>query len=439
MMNKIIKFPFVILFLFVAIILIGCEEEKQKMEEDKVYDGKIIRLSKKEFKAGDLLFIYGSGFGNNRDNKIVDFDGVIVEEKNYKTWSDTLISVIVPEDVEAGNVYINSRISNEYSYEVDFGFFRNMIEIFVQVSIFISLIYVYLRINKIWKRKHDKAVAESISIMGMSFYLVNCILWVIYYGFITNDSKSLWDTSIYIFEGTIFFIIGTGIFVKGQRQSRLWALIKQALKIERSEADYLLKKFFKPKNADKIIEILHQLAMIDEHLDPKEQELIEAFAKEWNIDYSAEKFNKSRVKGTENNYIRLRNSVSDYLSYDPPHEQVGQLRDMMTALINVDDVVTNEEELINSELMGLISEFLEEKKQNLYHVLIVPQQPEHELIINETFPDAAKLEISGGIAYSIGSYYSYKYADMICRERRKINMFTIVHSTDLENLFYTPS
>lgn len=427
------------MLLFVSLIFIGCQDEEPRIEEDSVYDAKISKLSKKEFKEGEILKVYGSGFGNSRDNRIIDFNGVRALEGNYKSWSDTLIEVEVPEGVESGTVYIYSKVSNETNFDIDEGMFKDLIRKFVQVSIFITLIYVYFRINKIWKRKHDKEVAESISLLGMSIYLVNCVLWVIYYGFVQVDVNSIYDTAIYIFEGSIFFLIGTGIFVRGQRQFRLWALIKQALKIERSEADYLLKKFFKPKNADKIIDILHQLAMIDEHLDPKEQELIEAFAKEWNIDYSAERFNKSRVRGTENNYIRLRNSVTDYLSYDPPHEQVGQLRDMMTALINADDVVTNEEELINSELMGIISEYLDEKKQTLYHVLIVPQQPEHELIITETFPEASKLEISGGVAYSIGSYYSYKYADMICRERRKINMFTIVHSTDIENLFYTPS
>lgn len=433
------KLFFLGLLAVTSVFFLGCSEEEPRIEEDSVYDAKILKLSKKEFKEGEILKIYGTGFGNTRDNKIIDFNGVRVSDEKYKSWSDTLIAVEVPEGIESGTVYIYSKVSNETNFDVDEGLFKELVRNFVQVSIFITLIYVYFRINKIWKRKHDKEVAESISLLGMTIYLVNCVLWVIYYGFVQVDINSIYDTSIYIFEGSIFFLIGTGIFVKGQRQFRIWTLIKQALKIERSEADYLLKKFFKPKNADKIIDILHQLAMIDEHLDPKEQELIEAFAKEWNIDYSAERFNKSRVRGTENNYIRLRNSVMDYLSYDPPQEQVGQMRDMMTAMINADDVVTNEEELINSELMGLISEYLEEKKQNLYHVLIVPQLPEHELIITETFPEAAKLEISGGVAYSIGSYYSYKYADMICRERRKINMFTIVHSTEIENLYYTPS
>ncbi len=416
----------------------ACEEDKESAPIIGT-GAKIESLSVKEFREGDTLVIKGKGFGFERGSKEVDFSGVQVEEEGYIDWNDSRIVVVVPEGVEQGSVFVNSRISNEYEYDVNQGFFKWFIDTFVQVSLLITLVYVYLRINKLWKRKHDREVAESVSLIGMFIYLGNCILWVVYYGFVNIDMKSLMDTAIYIFEGSIIFLIGTGIFVKGQRQFRLWTLTKRALKIERSEADYLLKKFFKPKNADKIIDILHQLAMIDENLDPKEQELIEAFAKEWNIDYSAERFNKSRVRGKENNYIRLRNSLQDYLSYDPPQEQVGQLRDMMTALINADDVVTSEEELINSELMGIISEYLEEKKQNLYHVLIVPQQPEHELIIKETFPDAMKLEISGGVAYSIGSYYSYKYADMICRERRKINMFTIVHSTELENLFYTPN
>jgi hypothetical protein len=306
-----------------------------------------------------------------------------------------------------------------------------MIDIFVNISLVITLLYVYLRINKIWKRKNDREVAESQSLAGLTIYIINCILWVSYYIFVEPDTKSMLDTSIYIFEGSIFFLIGTGLWVKGQRSAGLWKLIRQSLKLERKEADYLLKRFFKPKHADVIINILHQLAMIDEELDDKEREIISIFAKEWNIDYSVEKLNKERTVGTEGNYIRLRNSVMNYLEQEPPIEQVAQLKDLIDELIKADDKVSAEEELISSELLPLIENYLtSENKIKKYHVIIVPQRPEHDLKIIELVPDSYKVETAGGVAYTMGTFYSYQYADMICRQFRQYNLFTIVHSLE---------
>ena len=439
---KAISFKISCVSLFLVLLLLSCNEEDNVSghNEDLDYTSKIDSLSSKKIGIGDTILIYGKNFGDKRNVSTVEFSGIPVDDESYLSWSDTKIELIVPEGAKTGGIYLNQRGSKSVKYEVEQTLFAWMIEFFVMISLGITVIFIYLKINKIWKRKHEREVADSQSLAGLAIYILNCVLWVVYYA-LENDTKSMIDTSIYIFEGTIFFLIGTGIFVRGQAQFGAWHLIKRALRIERSEADYLLKKFFKPKNADKIIDILHQLAMIDEELDPKEQELIESFAREWNIDYSAEKMNKGRKAGAEHNYIKLRNSVADYLEYDPPHEQVAQLRDMMTALVNVDEKVTNEEELIHSELMGLIAGYLDDQKDVVsqrHHVLIVPQQPEHETIIKEAFPEASRLQISGGVAYSIGSYYSQKYADMICKERRKINMFTIVHSPEEnEEIFYS--
>jgi hypothetical protein len=310
--------------------------------------------------------------------------------------------------------------------------FEKIIDFFLWISIGMSILQLYLRANKIWKRKWDKEVAESQSIFGLSLLLLNCSIWIISY-IIKQDYESIIDTSIIMIEASIFLLIGTGLWVKGQKRLGLWNLIKQSLRLERKEANYLIKRFFKPQNAEVIISILHQLAMIDEELDSKEKELITAFAKEWNIDYSTEKLNKERLKGTENNYIRLRNSLIDYLDREPPVEQVAQLKDMMTELINADDKITEEEELITSELMGIIETYLKKDENiKIYHVIIVPQKQEDEETIKQLLPDSVKVQAAGGVAYSIGSFYSYNYADMICKQFRKKKLFTIVHSFEEE-------
>ncbi len=422
---------FILPFVFSA-----CEDaaETPRQQNTTNTQAVITKLSKEKFSYGDTLLIYGKNFGTDKKDYYIDMEGVSPSDINYISWSDTLIKIIVPEGAEDGQIVIRTNYSNFYDYFIDKPVWMQIVDWLIKISLFVSLIYIYLRINKLWKRKHYREVAESQSLAGLTIYILNCILWVIYYIFVEPDFNSMIDTSIYIFEGSILFLIGTGIFVKGQRRTGLWKLIRQSLRLERKEADYLLKRFFKPKHADIIINILHQLAMIDEDLDKRELEIITMFAKEWNIDYSPEKLNRERLKSTERNYIRLRKSIEKYLAQEPPIEQVAQLKDLIAELIQADDKVTKEEELISSEILPLIENYLNQDESiKQYHVIIVPQEPEHNNKIKELMPNAVKVRTAGGIAYSIGTFYSLTYADMICKQFRDQNLFTIVHTLD-ENL-----
>lgn len=307
-----------------------------------------------------------------------------------------------------------------------------ILEYAISATLFMSLLQFYLRVNKIWKRKHEVEVAESQSILGLSMLLLNCALWIVYY-LVQDDYMSILDTSIIFLETFVFFLISTGLWVKSSKGLGFYALIKKAFRAERKEADYLIKKFFKPSNAAVIIDILHQLAMIDDYLDPKEQELIEAFAKEWNIQYDIEELNKQRFQSEEGNYIRLRKSVENYLSSEPQKEQAAQLKDMMQTMIEADDEITKEEELISSELMGLIENYiLDSDELNGFHVMIVPQNQEHHDSVKAIMPDAKKFNVAGGVAYSVGKFYSVKYAEMICNQYRQERLFTIVHNPVFE-------
>lgn len=314
--------------------------------------------------------------------------------------------------------------------------FISIILVLTQVSVFVTTVQVYLRINKIWKRKHEEEVAASQSITGILLLIGNCVLWIFYYVWVETDVLSIVDTSLYLVESFVFLLISTGLWVKGKSTRNLWQLAKSALKLEKKESTYLLKKMFKPSNAEIIISILHQIAMIDDDLDPKEREIIEAFAKEWNINYSVDEMNKNRKVGDSYNFILLRDSMTNYLITNPPKEQALHMQSMIEALITADNVVSVEEELIQTELIGLIVEYTTDGKaqENKYSVLIVPQNPEHHEVVETIIPNTVRVNTSGGVAYSIGSYYSKKYAEMVCDQYRKINLFTIVYNLDNEDL-----
>ena len=422
----------ILLYASLLLHLTACEEtsEIKKQSSEAKTHAIIEKLSEHEFTYGDTLFIHGKNFGAKRGNHYIQMGDASEGDIQYLSWNDTLISIIVPKNIESGSIVIKQNVSNPYEFKVNKPFWLYIVDLLIKISLFVSLIYIYLKINKLWKRKHYKEVAESQSLAGLTIYILNCILWVVYY-IMQGDINSMFDTSIYIFEGSILFLIGTGIFVKGQRRMGLWNLIRQSLRIERNEADYLLKRFFKPKHADIIINILHQLAMIDEELDVKELKIITMFAKEWNIEYSPEKLNRERLGDTQKNYIRLRNSIENYLAQEPPVEQVGQLKDLINELIRADEKVTKEEALISDEILPLLDQYL--NKENLikkFNVIIVPQKPEHETKIKELMPNSIKINTAGGIAYSIGTFYSSAYANMICQQFRKHKLFTIVHNNE---------
>jgi hypothetical protein len=314
--------------------------------------------------------------------------------------------------------------------------FERLIDAFIWISLLMSVVQVYLQTNKIWKRKHERVVAESQSIAGLSLLILNCLIWLISY-IMKNDIESIIDTSLIIAQAMVFLLVGTGLWVRGQRKMGFWRLVKQALRIEKKEANYLLKRFFKPQNAEIIIDILHNLAMIDEEFDEREKKLIEFFAMEWNIPYSAETKNKERKQRVvQNKFVDLRNKLLDYLSRDPPIEQVAQLKDLINEMILADEKITSEEKLVSGELLGIIDSYLqEEERKDVYQVIIVPQNPNQEQKIKELLPDSESIETFGGIVYSVGSFYSKEFAEMVCQRFRKMNFFAIVYN--LEDIMKT--
>lgn len=314
--------------------------------------------------------------------------------------------------------------------------FISVLLVLAQISVIVTTIQVYLRINKIWKRKHEQEVAESQSIVGIILLLGNCLLWICYYIWVETDMLSIIDTSLYMVESSVFLLIPTGLWVKGKNTLNIWQLAKSALRLERKESTYLLKKMFNISNAEIIISILHQIAMIDDNLDPKEREIIIRFANQWDIKYSEDDLNKDRVDRDSYNYIRLRDTLVRYLSDSPPKEQILHLRKLISEIIFVDNKLSVEEALIQDELYGIIDQYSNTGDIDgiTYSVLIVPQHKDHYEVVESVIPNTVKVETAGGIAYSIGTYYSESYAEMMCEQYRNINLFTIVRKQDAQEM-----
>ena len=289
----------------------------------------------------------------------------------------------------------------------------------------LSFIQIYFIINKLWKRKHEKVVAESISISAMFISLI------------INGSfafKNLHDGGIPQFSANIMWIassiisalIGMGIWVSINRGVGFFTLLARALNMERKEAGDLAKVFFRPSGADKILEILGRMAMVDDDLDDREKDFIQSFADHWKIEVDWDTIAKY-VDESGDRYDRIKKAMAEYLSSSPQEEQVNQLRDVFNLLVNIDEVVTEEEQLIMDELEGQIAQYLgKENDLEIYRVAVVPQSQEQDDAVSKLLNNLQKEKIAGGYAYLSEPYFSERYAEIISSQYRAIHVFSVV-------------
>ncbi len=308
----------------------------------------------------------------------------------------------------------------KYIFTID-----NMVKLMAIIAAILSFFQIYFIINKLWKRKHEKIVAESISISAMFISIfINGFFAIKNMG--GDNIPQLSANIMWISASVISAVIGVGLYVSTNREVGFLRLLLRALNMERKEAGDLAMVFFKPSGAAKIIEILGRIAMVDNDLDKKEREFIQGFADNWGIKVDWDKIVKYADE-SEQRFSELRRAMSSYLGTSPPKEQASQLMDVISLLVNVDGVLTDEEDLMLSELTGLIMKYLGKGTEvDVYRVAVVPQSKEQEEAIEGLLKDLTKEHIAGGWAYVSEAYYSERYAGIISAQYRALLVFSVV-------------
>ena len=302
---------------------------------------------------------------------------------------------------------------------------RSTIQFLAAASLLLAAVQVYLTLNKLWKRKHEPAVAESISIMGEFVGLVPLFFLTLNF-MLQGQWEGTVDGVLWLLAGGVTITIGTGMWVEGRRGKSFFTLLREALELERGEVGDLAKRFFRPAGARRILRILGHVAFIDDHLDDREREFIQSFVDTWGIPFSPESLGEVAGDGHVN-YRDLRADVEAYLATSPPPNQVRQLSDVVNALVHIDEEVSEEESLILDELDGMWSAYLDEDAEvPLYGVAVVPQSPEQDRAIAEVIPNVGKRPVKGGEAYVVGRYHSERYAEVMGRQYRDLGFFTTV-------------
>jgi len=301
--------------------------------------------------------------------------------------------------------------------------FLRFIEFLVAISVVVAGVSNYLILNKLWKRKAVKEVAESISISAALLGLATGIPFFIQFVFIDQSPAPAIKASFGLVLGLFFVAVGSGIWVKENRGQGFIRLFAKALNLERHESADLIKALIQPKGADQILVILRKLAAIDRHLDQREIELIQEFAERWKIEPPDMKAG-AMERGSD--LLDIRKSLVEYIDIQPPGEQAAQLMDVMQLFVMADAKVTEEEEIALEEMTGMIEHYLEESPsgQTMFEVLIVPQNDEQVEAVSQLIPGTQMRTLRGGRVFSVGKFFSVSYAEVICQKYIQLGLFT---------------
>ena len=302
--------------------------------------------------------------------------------------------------------------------------FEKLIGVLVSGALIFSLIKGYLTVNKIWKRRKNEEVANSISIVAAMLgfavgfpFLLNSLL-------ITEDYFSAAKSVVALVLATVFTLIGTGYFVDKNRGVGLLTLIGKALKLEGKESGELITDMLRPKGANKIIEILKKLAAIDDDIAQEEIDLINQFSEKWGIDLPELKPGKPEEV---TNLVELKALVQAYLDEGPDTDVAEGLVDLINLMAEADDEVTEEEAMAVSEFTGMISHYVSSEKGGeiqMYEVNIVPQNDEQMDAVRELLPELNMVQDRGGKVFKVGRYFSEDSAEAVCKKYIDLGLYS---------------
>jgi hypothetical protein len=306
--------------------------------------------------------------------------------------------------------------------------FEQLINLLVVSAIVLTVVKTYLTANKVWSRKHERVVSESVSVSAQLIGIFTSLPFLIKYTFIDQDFMSFANMSIKLGLTLFFLAIGIGIWVRVEGSESLWTKIKRSLKLEKEESMDLINALIHPAGASIILDVLRRLAMIDRNLDQREVDFIQRFADNWKvkIDFSKE-FETNAEKPSEELHVELRDKINRYLSISPDKQQATQFLDIINALVGVDEKVAEAEQFILDEIRGMIEAYVHDgEASTVYNVIVVPQDREERAAVRTLLPDVTPRAEWGGNVYYAGMFYSRPFAEMISEKYQKLNLFSTV-------------
>jgi hypothetical protein len=311
----------------------------------------------------------------------------------------------------------------------DSGALLYLLDLLAYLAAGLTAFQVYFIVNKLWPRRRDRTVSESISISAMFISILINFLFA-FKNLITSGIPQFVANFFWLFCSGLTGMVGIGFWVASGEKKSFRSLVRQALKLESQEAASLARDFFRPVGAGKVLEILEQLAMVDNILTRKERGFIQSFSDSWGINLNWGSSIKSDGSRAGIGYRHLIEKMNQYLSERPPRNQVSQLADVIHLLVRIDGSVSSGEAMMCVELTGLINNYLDQDHGGGFVVAVVYQDEEQEVKLQKSFSELKKSSFLGGFAYVSDRFYSQTYAELVCEEYRKAEFFAVYWEVD---------
>ena len=98
-------------------------------------------------------------------------------------------------------------------------------------------------------------------------------------------------------------------------------------------------------------------------------------------------------------------------------------------MVKADDNVSDEEQFILDEINSiLLNHGKDEAELNTYEVAIAPQNKDQRELISTLLPEIVVTHSIGGNGYFVGAYHSERFAQMVCKKYRSLNLFTAIEA-----------
>jgi len=289
----------------------------------------------------------------------------------------------------------------------------------------VSVVISYLKINKLWARRHIKEVAESISVAAALLSLLTTVPFLVKFVVVDHDFVAAGKFILSLAVFFVFFLVGIGLWVRREEKLGWWKMLRSALATERGELSYLVRSFARPREAPAILRILRLVSMVDRELDERETEMLESVALPWGISPDDVRVD---IGESGSDIASVREAFNQYLAMKPPTAQAEKVFDLVKFMVHADRKVTEEEQLILEEVGAAVRVYLSDGKNqpDVYEVLLVPQNDEQLRNMAAEVTDASLHERAGGRAVVAGSYYSEPFARAICLRFRQKRFFCTV-------------
>jgi tellurite resistance protein len=300
-----------------------------------------------------------------------------------------------------------------------------IVEALAAVGLVIAVLTSYLKVNKIWARKHIPDVADSVSVTAAMLSLLVTVPFLLKFILIEQDyiAASKYVVSLFVF--VVFFLIGIGAWVEREPRRGFWRRLLDALHTERSELTFFLRSITRPREAASALRLLRSVAWVDGHLDWREQEIIETVARQNGL---LTKEICQIPPEERSNVSAARRGLLDYLALKPHPDQVRKMWRLVRFMASADGLVSLRERVILDELHLLVRQYLDEAHTPAprFEVLVVPQHSTQREEIRRLLGEVDPVPRAGGIAFLAVTTFTERFALEVRQRYRRLGYFCTV-------------